>query len=136
MTARGWMGAATVLWILACVRASKRVTAASDFLPAIVRLLPAAGPAGTAYPIQVTIEGRNFADSANTITFGSVTLDRVASADGGTRIVFYAPKEVPSTGEVPPAPLLPGAYEVKVSTPRGSSNVVTFVLTRSPGGRP
>lgn len=103
--------------------------------PVIVRVNPATGPAGVAYPIRITIEGRHFADSTNTVRFGPVTLLRIPSTEDGKRIVFFAPKESPSTGEVPPSPLLPGAYPITVSTVAGESNAVTFVLTREPGAR-
>jgi hypothetical protein len=102
--------------------------------PVIDRLEPDSGPAGTAYPIEVTIIGRDFADSANVVTFGPVRLADLPSREGGTRIVFFAPKEEPSRGEVPPAPLLPGPHDVRVTTAAGTSNAATFTLT--PGGLP
>jgi hypothetical protein len=100
--------------------------------PSITSISPATGPAGTAYPIEVTIAGRNFADSTNVVTFGPVTLRAVRSTAGGTSIVFQAPKEMPSAGEVPPAPLLAGTYSVRVATSAGVSNPIVFVLGREP----
>ena len=105
-------------------------------LPVIDAVTPGGGPAGTAYPIEVTITGKNFADTANVVTFGPVRMRPVRSDARGTRIVFHVPKEVPSTGEVPPSPLLPGTYEVRVTTAAGTSNAVPFSLTREPGGAP
>jgi hypothetical protein len=99
--------------------------------PTIERVRPDSGPAGPAYPIEVTIDGRNFSDTANVIVFGAVTLRGVPSRNLGTRIVIFIPKEMPSQGEVPPSPLLAGAYDIRVTTAAGTSNAVTFRLTGS-----
>jgi hypothetical protein len=120
--------------VLATACASGARGAAGSTLPVIERVTPSTGPAGSAYPIEVEIVGRNFDDSLNTVTFGAVRLTRVRSDASGTRIVFQAPKSEPATGEVPPGPLLPGAYEIRVTTAAGTSNPVTFSLTREPGG--
>ncbi|MDH3497250.1 MAG: IPT/TIG domain-containing protein [Gemmatimonadota bacterium] len=101
--------------------------------PVITRLEPARGPAGVAYPLRLTIEGTGFAPESNTVHVGPVVLPDVPSADGGTRIVVFVPKEIPSTGEVPPAPLLPGRYEVSVTTAHGTSAPAIFTLTPEPG---
>lgn len=100
--------------------------------PVILRLLPAEGRAGVDYPIRVTIEGRGFAPSGNTVRFEGISLQGLPSTDGGTRIAFWAPKEVPSTGEAPPMELSPGEYMVTVTTPSGTSGPVVFTLV--PGG--
>jgi len=97
---------------------------------AITGLSPSSGPAGDAYPIQVTLEGRGFADTGNVVTFGDIPSQSLPSSAGGTRITFWVPKEVPSTGEVPPMVLSPGEYEVTVTTPAGTSEPVMFTLTR------
>jgi hypothetical protein len=81
------------------------------------------------YPIQVIIEGRGFSEEDNVVTFGVVPVEGLASSDSGTRISFWVPKEVPSTGEVPPMVLDPGEYAVTVTTARGTSNAMTFTLT-------
>ncbi len=101
--------------------------------PVITRLEPAAGPAGVAYPIRLTIEGTGFAPVGNAVRVGPVVLLDVPSANGGTRIVVFVPKETPSTSEVPPAPLLPGHYEVTVTTAEGTSAPAIFMLTPGPG---
>ena len=98
--------------------------------PTIFSLSPTEGPAGTAYPIEVTITGTGFASEGNTVTFGDISIPDLASTESGTRITFFAPKERPSTGEVPPFVLMPGEYRVTVTTPQGTSNTVTFNLTR------
>lgn len=96
--------------------------------PVITALVPAAGPAGEAYPIRMVIEGRGFNETGNIVTFGSIRSRGLPSSQGGTRITFWVPKEVPSTGEAPPRILEPGRYPVTVTTTRGTSEPVTFTL--------
>jgi hypothetical protein len=95
----------------------------------ISRLTPSSGRAGEAYPIEVTIEGHGFAEEGNTVTFGDVEVPGLESSEGGTRILFWVPKERPSTGEVPPEILEPGEYPVTVTTEAGTSGPVNFILT-------
>ena len=122
---------ACILGVLACA-GSTPSPAPESSRPVIERIEPTSGPAGTAYPIRLTIEGRFFADSTNVIHFGPVTLERLSSSNSGTRIELYAPKEQPSGGEVPPMVLQPGRYEITVSTAAGRSNAIPFTLTREP----
>ena len=98
--------------------------------PAITGIWPSKGPAGDAYPIEVTLEGRGFAESGNVVIFGDIPSAPLDSSEGGTRITFWVPKEVPSTGEVPPMILSAGEYEITVTTPAGTSGSVRFTLTR------
>ena len=121
----------TVLGLAATLACGAARGAADGAPPVIDRLAPDSGPAGTAYPVEVTIVGRNFADS-NVVTFGPVSIPGLPSTERGTRIVFLAPKESPSPGEVPPAPLAPGAYDVRVTTGAGVSDAVVFTLHREP----
>lgn len=101
--------------------------------PEILELIPASGPAGPAYPIDVVIRGRNFMATGNVVMFGPVELTGLPSSDDGTRIRLSVPKEIPSRGEVPPLVLPPGDYPVTVTTPAGTSRPVLFTLT--PGGQ-
>jgi hypothetical protein len=120
---------AAVILSLSVVAACASTSAESrSSAPVIDRIEPASGAAGIAYPIAVTVAGRNFTDS-NVVTFGGLTLRAVGSQNDGTRLTFQAPKEVPSSGEVPPAPLLPGPHEIRVATHAGVSNAATFTLT-------
>ena len=80
--------------------------------------------------IQVTIQGTGFAAEGNIVTFGGIPTEGIASAEGGTRITFWVPKEVPSAGEAPPMVLDPGEYDVTVTTPTGTTEPVVFILTR------
>jgi hypothetical protein len=121
--------------LAACAHAPQQQGASVDAnstAPFISAVSPTSGLAGVAYPIELTILGRNFADTNNVVTFGSVTIKSVKSTGGGTRITVHAPKEMPSTGEVPPMPLMAGSYNVRVTTPSGASNAVPFALRGSP----
>ena len=113
---------------------SSSTRGASQALPSdtlmIAKISPDSGPAGPAYPIEITIEGTGF-DSSNVVMFGPLTVKDVPSRESRTRIVMYVPKEMPSSSEVPPSPLLPGPYEVRVKTSAGTSNALTFRLTGS-----
>jgi hypothetical protein len=130
VTVRALMVPIGLALTLGCKSSSSRASAQalSSDAPAISVVRPDSGLAGTAYPIEVTIEGHGFLDSANVVTFGPVTITGVSSREQRTRIVLYLPKETPSAGEVPPAPLLPGPYELRVTTPAGTSNAITFRL--------
>jgi hypothetical protein len=99
--------------------------------PRLTEIVPASGPAGPAYILQVTIRGVGFAPAGNVVEFGPLKIPDLRSADG-TRITFDVPKEAPSRGEVPPMVLTPGEYRVTVTTPEGTSNALNFTLTRGP----
>jgi hypothetical protein len=99
--------------------------------PTLIEIVPASGRAGPAYPLPVTIRGTGFLPAGNVIRFGPVTIPDVASPDG-SRIMLYVPKELPSGGEVPPAGLTPGDYPVTVTNAAGTSNALSFRLTRGP----
>ena len=100
--------------------------------PVIADIVPASGPAEPAYPIQATIRGSGFTPTGNVVNFGPVRLRALSSSDGGTTITFGVPKQMSSGGEVPPMVLLPGEYPVTVTNADGTSNAVTFTLTRTP----
>jgi hypothetical protein len=119
-----------MLLMLGCKSSSTHAAAQAvpSDAPVITRVTPDSGPAGPAYPIEITIEGTGFSDSSNVVTFGAVTIRDVPSRESRTRIVMNVPKEMPSAGEVPPAPLLPGPYELRITTITGTSNVITFRL--------
>ena len=123
---------ACVMAVLACAGNAPPSPAPENDQPVIDKITPTSGPAGIAYPIRLTIQGRHFADSTNTVSFGSVQVVRATATDAGTRIVLYLPKERSSGGEAPPMVLEPGVYPITVSTRAGKSNAVLFTLTREP----
>jgi hypothetical protein len=113
----------------ACVLGSPSV--AQHAPPRLTGIVPASGPAGTAYPIEATLRGTGFKSSGNVVQFGPVRIPGVKAADAG-RIVFSIPKSIPSRGEVAPFVVPPGEYQVTVATDEGISNSVTFTLTKGP----
>lgn len=113
----------------ACV--APRGGAVASAPPEIIAMTPSSGPAGTAYPLKVTIIGRGFEPTGNTVTFGPIELMDLPSSDS-QHLVFQAPKTVPSRGEVPPLVLPPGEYAVTVTTGAGTSRAMLFILTSRP----
>jgi hypothetical protein len=107
------------------------VPAAPSNPPELTEIVPSSGPAGLAYPLHATIRGTGFMATGNLVQFGPVRIPDAASADGST-IELAIPKGVPSRGEVPPRILPPGDYPVSVTTAAGTSNALTFALTRGP----
>lgn len=116
---------------IACGKPSPDVT--PETLPRIDSISPAEGPAGVAYPIQVTMVGRGFTEAGNVIVFDDMEIGEFESQGDGTLLTFFVPKERDSTGEVPPFPLMPGEYSVVVRNSLGESNSVTFRLTEGGG---
>lgn len=105
--------------------------AQADSRPELVEITPSFGPAGIAYPLQVTLRGSRFLPNGNSVTFGPVTTSGLTSTDG-VRITFQVPKFVPGRGGIPPLVLTPGAYDVTVTTDTGGSDALVFTLTRDP----
>jgi hypothetical protein len=97
--------------------------------PELIEIVPDSGPAGEAYPLRATIRGVGFMPTGNVVRFGPAQITDVPSPDG-TEITFQVPKLLPSKGEVPPLVLTPGDYTVTVTTASGTSNALTFRLTR------
>jgi hypothetical protein len=124
------VAAAGLLGLAGCL-ASRPVDSAAGAPPEIIAITPSSGPAGTAYPIEVTLLGRGFGAAANVVTFGPVQLPDLASPDG-QHITFLVPKEKPSRGEVPPLVLPRGQYPITVTTAAGTSPAVLFTLTSRP----
>ncbi|PHP67724.1 hypothetical protein CSC94_08515 [Zhengella mangrovi] len=116
----------------ACMLGSAPVTSAGQQVaggaaPVIRSINPSSGPAGVAYPTKVTLTGTGFTASGNTVLFGGIELPDLPSEAG--KIVFVAPKERSSGGEVPPMVMPRGVYPVSVVNRNGRSNSVDFMLT-------
>ncbi len=98
--------------------------------PIIDRIDPTSGPAGEDYPIDLTIHGSGFGEADNVVHFGSVTISNRPSTNAGTQMTVAVPKMIDSGGEVPPMVIQPGEYPITVTTEHGTSEPVTFRLTR------
>src|ERR1019366_4205969 len=115
-------------------RASERRTAAAPPVPVnasrvphIDRLDPARTRLAPGEPTQVMIFGSGFRPEGNIVLLGDVVVGELRSADGATlRLVL--PDALPSTSEVPPRRLDPGAYGIRVRTGAGTSNSIELVL--------
>jgi len=117
-----------IVAIVMCeVAGTKAMGASPDVKPALTRLVPDSGRAGTAYPLQVTIHGTGFAEKDNEVQFGPMRLTGLPSPDGLT-IEFQVPKAMRGRSEVPPLVFPAGDYDVMVTTPAGTSNALTFKL--------
>ncbi len=79
--------------------------------------------------IWVDVHGRRFDAAHNSVSFGPVTLTDVVSRDRGTHLRFAVPTEFRSSGEVPPQRVGAGSYQIRVTTPLGTSNALTFTIT-------
>ena len=97
----------------------------------ISSLSPASGPAGT----QVTITGKGFSSSDNTVQFSRNTISNLNSGDGNT-LTFIVPSfwayPCPPNAPLCPGPIspnLPGQYPVYVTNSNGTSNNLTFTVT-------
>jgi hypothetical protein len=101
---------------------------AQNLAPIIESVSPSSGTAG-GQPASATLKGRNFAPSGNTVQFGPVSVENLASQDGET-LRFAIPTRLPVTGEAPPMIFPPGTYDIRVKTASGTSNSVTFELGR------
>jgi hypothetical protein len=118
--------------VLAAAAATQALAApALSNPPELIDLVPASGPAGTAYPLQVTIRGTGFSPTGNIVNFGPVKISGVEPALSD-RMTFAVPKLMPARSEAPPLVLPPGEYSVTVTTASGTSNALTFRLTRGP----
>ncbi len=100
--------------------------------PGITSVQPLNGPVGT----RVTIVGVRFSGSANTINFGASAYPNAASTGGTIQFVVPMTTNPPCRNVTPPcevatALITPGDYALSVSTPEGTSNAVTFTVTKS-----
>ncbi len=120
----------TVALAAACAGSGGAESAPEAAPPVIRSIEPTSGRAGTSYPLEVVIVGRGFADRGNVVNFGGISIVDLPSTDGGTRIVFQAPKQSTSMGGAAPMVLLPGRYPITVTTSGGTSAPIDFELVR------
>jgi hypothetical protein len=137
---------ATLLLVVAAACGSSPLTDPVETPSTITFLSPGSGPAGA----LVTVHGSGFKATDNTVNFAASALDDptqlpnepsvipdLRSADG-TTVVFTVPSFWrPACSYSPTAPCpfanIPtarGTYSVSVSNSSGTSNAVSFVVTR------
>ena len=95
--------------------------------PKIHTVTPGSAPVGRADVTRVRITGCGF-DPLNSVTFGTVVVNQIASRENGTVIILAIPKETYGATESGPMRLPPGTYPLRVRNPRGISNSFDFVL--------
>ncbi len=104
----------------------------------IASLSPSSGPVGT----TVTISGFGFTTTGNTVKFGKGYIGPLNSSEGAT-LQFMVPsghglcppgEETCGVGMYPP--VTPGTYAVFVTNASGTSNSLTFTVTKTPTTQP
>jgi len=104
---------------------------AQQSAPSIRALVPNSGPVGT----RITITGKSFSPTGNTIHFGNGGTRDVASTNAGTTIIYTIPSAIGLSDFNPriKSPLQmvsPGAYPIVLSNMQGQiSNAAEFTVT-------
>jgi len=114
----------------AVVSQSNRTSIASSTtgVPRIDSMVPNNGHIDAEGVLDVLVYGRGFAARDNSVLFDAATVDGLASDNGGTVIHFMAPTMIPEHGNTQRRRVGAGTYAVKVRTPGGTSNAVTFTV--------
>jgi len=99
---------------------TKQLTVTVSALTTVSALNPSSAPTGT----LVTITGKGFTPSGNTVYFGSLTLGANYLSTSGGSITFT----------VPPSAIAGGGYSVGVANANGASNTVAFTTTAKAAG--
>ncbi|MDQ6703966.1 MAG: hypothetical protein M3Z96_13240 [Pseudomonadota bacterium] len=124
------IGLAAAVFLLSAMWYQGNAKESRSEAPHLTEIVLVHGRAGPAYPLQATLHGTGFMPAGNVVEFGPVRIADLPS--NGSEITFGIPKILPSRGEVPPMVLQPGDYDVRVTTPAGTSNALTFTLTPWP----
>ncbi len=100
--------------------------------PVLTSLQPQTGPVGT----RVTITGTGFSNIANTVNFGVSAYPNVPSTNGTMVFVIPMATNPPCRNVTPPceiatALITPGDYMLSITTSDGTSNAMTFTVTKS-----
>lgn len=128
---------------LTTVTATAKVTVGSvSSVPSITSIQPIYGPVGTQVTLTVSgltqtpspLPGSGVSVLLNTIIFGSARINNIASSDGRT-LTFNVPFGYGCEGSTypypcDPVPVNPGTYNISVSNANGTSNSVSFTVTR------
>jgi hypothetical protein len=76
--------------------------------------------------VDIVIYGGGFGVTNNVVLFDAATVTGVSSESAGTVIRFTAPGYIPAHGGAQGHRVTPGRYDIRVRTPIGTSNAVTF----------
>ena len=94
--------------------------------PKIDRMVPDSARVGSAVD-EVRIIGTGFEpgrSGQNTVDVGPIHLTMVPANDAGTEIRIVVPAQAQGTAQSPPRRVLPGTYDVTVTTRAGVSNAI------------
>jgi hypothetical protein len=91
-------------------------------------IIPRSGQVDAESVLDLALYGRGFAATGNTVLFDAARVVGLASERGGTLLRFMAPTSIPAHGDAQTHRVGPGRYEVRVRTPSGTSNAVTFTV--------
>lgn len=95
--------------------------------PRLLHIVPESTRVERNAVIRLTLTGEHFDQNgagSNTVDIGPIHLTGVPSSHGGRLIEVVLPDRIPSQVEAPPRPILPGTYDVSVSTASGTSNAL------------
>lgn len=100
--------------------------------PSVSKISPLSSPIGT----KITITGKNFLVSDNTVKFGHGFIGNLSSGNNGTTINFSVPDRINScmpkvflcAGES--FPVVSGKYEIQVINANGKSEVILFEVKK------
>jgi hypothetical protein len=96
--------------------------------PHIDSISPKSGKVDPESVVEVALYGRGFAADGNTVLFDAATVNRSVAENGGTVLKFIVPTMIPAHGNVQFHRVEAGTFAVRVLTPSGTSNTVTFTV--------
>ncbi len=115
----------------ACPSQAKSSSAAHGAALQISTLSPSSGPVGT----KVTITGRGFTSTGNTVSLNNYKVTGNVSSSNGTTLQFSVPATLaPDCGQGMMCPnyflpVSPGSDNINVSNANGTSNSMAFTVT-------
>lgn len=96
--------------------------------PHVDSISPSGGKIDPESVFDVALYGKGFATNGNAVVFDAATVEGLSSENGGTVLRFAIPTMIPAHENVQLHRTAPGKFSVKVRTPAGTSNAVTFTV--------
>jgi hypothetical protein len=96
--------------------------------PVIDSISPRSGEVSAERVTDIALYGHGFAPSGNVVVFDGAEVAGLLSEAGGTVLRFAAPTRIPSNRGGTSRRVSPGSMDIRVRTPGGVSNAVTFVV--------